>query len=243
VVFELKSLTSAVVVALPLGLIALGCNPSGSAERTERWASTENANVAIDWDKVNEAYKLADGPEDLERRVNEIYEGSEIISISVSDLDTKTQLVTGFFDKNTNGTVDDGEKIFAIRRELSGENTAQYQTVGYGPYYGYHSPFFSIASGMLMGSMMSRTFMPGYMPMYQQPYTTPASRVADMHQTRSSYRAANPSQFQRSQSGRTYNRATSPTRTRPMTGGGSRGFGGGGKFGVATKGRAVRLDA
>ncbi|MDF2694241.1 MAG: putative secreted protein [Labilithrix sp.] len=239
-VHELKSLTAVVIVALPLGLVTVGCNPSGSAERTERWASTENTNVALNWDKVNEAYKLADGPEDLERRVNEIYDGSEVISISVADLDAKTQLVTGFFDKNTNGTVDDAEKIFTIRRELSGESTAQYQTVGYGPYYGYHSPFFSIATGMLMGSMMSRTFAPGYVPMYQQPYTTPSSRGADIRQTRSSYRAANPSQFQRSQSGRTYNRPMSTPRT---TTGGSRGFGGGGKFGVATKGRAVRLDA
>lgn len=241
-VHELKSLTAVLIVtvAAPLGLVAVGCNPSGSAERTERWASTGNTNVAIDWDKVNEAYKLADGPEDLERRVNEIYEGSEIISISVADVDAKTQLVTGFFDKNTNGTVEDSEKIFTIRRELSGESAAQYQTVGYGPYYGYHSPFFSIASGMLMGSMMSRMFTPGYVPMYQQPYTTPSSRVADVRQTRSSYRAANPSQFQRSQSGRTYNRPTPTTRSKM---GGSRSFGGGGKFGGATKGRAVRLDA
>lgn len=236
-VHELKSVTAVAI----LGLIAVGCNPSGSSERNERWASTENTNVAIDWDKVNEAYKLAEGPEDFERRVNEIYGGSEVISVSVADVDNKTQLVTGFFDKNTNGTVDESEKIFSIRRELTGDSTAQYQTVGYGPYHGYHSPFFSIASGMLMGSMMSRMFMPSYAPMYQQPYTTPPSRVGDIRQTRSSYRAANPSQFQRSQSGRTYNRPTTTTRSRP--GGGSRGFGGGGKFGVATKGRAVRLDA
>lgn len=237
---HLKSLTPVLIVALPLGVAAVACNPSGSAERTrtERWASTENTNVAIDWDKVNEAYKLADGPEDFERRVNEIYEGSEVISISVGDLDSKTQVVTGFFDKNGNGAVDEPEKIFTIRRELSGESTAQYQTVGYGPYYGYHSPFFSIASGMLMGSMMSRAFTPGYVPMYQQPYTTPASRVGDIRQTRSSYRAANPTQFQRSQSGRTYNRPSTTTRTTT----GSRGFGGGGKFGVRTKGRAVRLE-
>ena len=243
-VHELKSLTAIAILAVPLGLITVGCNPSGSSERrerTERWASTENTNVAIDWDKVNEAYKLAEGPEDFERRVNEIYGGSEVISVSVADLDNKTQLVTGFFDKNTNGTVDESEKIFTIRRELTGESTAQYQTVGYGPYYGYHSPFLSIASGMLMGSMMSRMFTPSYVPMYQQPYTTPASRVSDIRQTRSSYRAANPSQFQRSQSGRTYNRPTTTPRTRP--GVGSRGFGGGGKFGVATKGRAARLAA
>lgn len=243
---ELKSLAAVLIAVVPLGVVSVGCKPSGSSsERNERWATTENTNVALDWDKVNEAYKLADGPEDFEKRVNEIYGGSEIISVSVADLDDKTQLVTGFFDKNTNGAVDESEKVFTIRRELTGANAAQYQTVGYGPYYGYHSPFLSIASGMMMGSMMSRMFTPGYVPMYQQPYTTPGPRVADLHQSRSSYRAANPSQFQRSQSGRTYNRPSSTTRTN--TGGGSRagggGFRGGGKFGVASKARAVRLDA
>lgn len=235
-----KSFAAVVLGIVPLALVMNGCNPS-SAERTEpakqneRWATTENTNVPIDWDKVNEAYKLADGPEDLERRVNEIYEGDEVVSISVVDVDDRTQLVTGFIDRNTNGTVDEPEKIFAIRRELSGKDTAQYQTVGYGAYHGYHSPMIGIASGMLLGSMMSRSFMPGYSPMYRQPYTTPASRVGEMRQTRSSYRAANPTQFQRSQSGRTYNR--------PSTARGAPRFRGGGRFGVATKGRARRLDA
>jgi hypothetical protein len=237
VVNDVKIIAAAVLVAVPLALVSVGCNPPGSAERTERserWPTTEKTSTAIDWDKLNEAYKLAESPEDLEKRVNEIYEGSEVISISVADLDARVQLVTGFFDKNTNGTVDESEKIFTIRREVEGDGTGHYQTSGFGPYSGYHSPFLGIASGMLMGSMMARSFSPGYGPMYQQPYTTPASRVADIRQTRSSYRAANPSQFQRSQSGRTYNR---PTTTR----GGSRGYGGGGRFGVATKGRARRL--
>lgn len=235
----LKSITAlALVAAVPLGLVACDSSGSSSSPRAERWATTENASVAIDWDKVNEAYKLAEGPEDLEKRVNDIYEGDEVISISVSDVDAKTQLVTGFFDKNTNGTVDDSEKIFSIRRELGNDDTARFQTVGYGPYNGYHSPFFSIASGMLMGSMMSRMFMPGYMPMYQQPYTTSGARVADMRQTRSSYRAANPSQFQRSQSGRTYNRPVTKSPSSPRGG-----FRGGGKFGAVTKGLAVRVGA
>lgn len=235
-----KILSALALGVVPLALVMIGCDPSSSerkapAERHERWATTENTNVPIDWDKVNEAYKLAEGPEDLERRVNEIYEGDEIISISVADVDARTQLVTGFVDRNTNGALDEAEKIFAIRRELSGKDTAQYQTVGYGPYHGYHSPMFGIASGMLIGSMMSRSFMPGYVPMYREPYTTPATRVGEMRQTRSSYRAANPTQFQRSQSGRTYNR--------PSTARGAPRVRGGGRFGVASKGRARRLDA
>jgi hypothetical protein len=225
-----KTKLLAATLTMTLAGAASGC---GTSDRgTERWATTENTNVKIDWDKVNEAYKQANGPEDLERRINEIYEGDEVISVSVADLDGKTQVVTGFFDKNANGTVEDAEKIFTIKRDITGEGQAQVQTTGYGPYYGYHSPFFSIVSGMVVGSMLSNMFMPNYVPMYTRPYTTPGTRVGQLAQSRSSYRAANPERFQRSQSGRTYNRPTGVTRPT--------GRFGGGRFGVQRSGRVVR---
>src|SRR3954463_6995531 len=94
-----KLLAAALLLAVPFA--GTGCD-SGQ-ETVERWATTENTNVQIDWNKVNEAYKAASGPEDLEKRINEIYEGDEVISIAVSDQDDKTQVVTGFFDKNKDG--------------------------------------------------------------------------------------------------------------------------------------------
>lgn len=241
---RLKHLAAALAVVVPLSVVT-GCDtspPAGVSRGQDRWATTENTNVDIDWNKVNEAYKAANGPEDLEKRINEIYEGDEVISIAVKDQDAKTQVVTGFFDKNTNGTVEDAEKIFTITRNVTGEGQAQAQIAGYGPYYGYHSPFFSIVSGMVLGSMVSSMFMPSYMPMYTQPYTTPANRVGQLHQTRSAYRAQNPSKFQKSQSGRSYNRPSSTSRPTGRTGGR---MGGGGRFGVARAGRAkpVRLSA
>src|SRR6187551_3162504 len=151
-----KLLASALSIALITPVV--GCAPDN--ERVDRWATTENTNVKIDWDKVNQAYREANGPEDLEKRINEIYEGDEVISVAVNDQDDKTQIVTGFFDKNSNGSVEDEEKIFTIKREPSGEGKAQVQTVGYGPYAGYHSPVWDIAMGMVMGSMISNMFMP-----------------------------------------------------------------------------------
>ena len=226
-----KLLAAVLGVSLAIGPVA-GC--SSEDKGNERWATTANTNVKIDWDKVNEAYKQAEGPEDLEKRLNEIYEGDEVISVHVQDLDDKSQVVTGFFDKDSSGTVEESEKIFTIRREVKDGN-AQYQTMGHGYYAGYHSPFFSIASGMLMGAMLSSMFSPTYVPVYTRPYTTSQSRISSIHNTRSSYRAANPERFQRrSQSGRSYGGGKS-------TGGTSRSRGGS-RFGVRrdlTRVRAV----
>jgi hypothetical protein len=234
-----KLLASALIVALTTA--GVGCSQDND-HRVDRWATTENTNVKIDWDKVNQAYREANGPQDFEKRVNEIYEGDEVISVAVHDQDDKTQIVTGFFDKNTNGTVEDDEKIFTIKREPSGDNAAQYQMTGYGPYAGYHSPFFSIVSGMVVGSMISSMFSPRYVP---TTYITSGSRLSDIHSQRMSYREANPSRFgPASRSGRNYGgRVTKPSSTgtswgRP-TGGRSTG---GGRFGLARRGRITRPE-
>jgi hypothetical protein len=230
--------------ALALVFLA-GTAPACKSEDkgTERWATTANTAVDIDWDKVNEAYKAAEGPADLEKRINEIYKGDEVISVAVQDLDDKTQEVTGFFDKNSSGSVDEGEKIFAMKREITGEGTAQVQTVGYGPYYGYTSPVLSIMTGMMLGSMMSSMFMPSYVPMYRTPYTTSPGRSSELRSSRS----ARPSVTTRpkaSGSGRSYDsksRSSGGFGGKSSFGGGRRGGGG---FGVKRAGRArpVRLD-
>jgi hypothetical protein len=228
------SKTTWLAAALCLALLPMGCTQEREPA-TERWATTEDTNVAIDWDKVNEAYKVAEGPEDLERRINEIYQGDETISISVRDVDSagKVQEVVGFFDRNSSGNIDEGEKIFTIKREITGEGQAQMQTQGHGMYAGYHSPLLSIATGMLLGSMMSRAFMPNYAPMYNQPYQTSPNRLNQMR----SARASDPSRASRARSapsstGRGYNRVP-------------RGSRGGGRFGVrrGARPRPVRLTA
>lgn len=212
----------------------VACSERGGIDR---WATTENTNVDIDWDKVNEAYKSAEGPEDLEKKINEIYEGDEIISIHVKDEDAKTQVVTGFFDKNKSGSVDEDEKIFTIKRNLTGEGSGEFQTQGYGYYAGYHSPMLSIVSGMVLGSMISSAFSPRYVPVYTTAYTTSAARASTIHGTRSSYRAANPSRFSKpSRTGRSYGGGARPTSRPSMPR--SRG---GGFFGGVSATR--RLDA
>jgi hypothetical protein len=208
---------AAVLLAASLSASPLvGC----TTESTERWATTENTNVDIDWNKVNEAYKVAEGPEDLEKRINDIYTGDEVISIAVHDLDAKVQVVTGFFDKNQNGGVEADEKIFTIKREVTGEG-AQVQTHGHGHYAGYASPMLSLVSGMLLGSMMMSAMSPGYSPRYTQPYATSAARTGELRNQRA------PRATKASGTGKSYNSAgRSP---RGQTGGRRMG---GGRFGI-----------
>jgi hypothetical protein len=214
------------IAALASALLSLTTCDKGSP----RWATTENTNVKIDWDKVNEAYKTADGPADFEKRVNEIYEGDEVISVSVQDLEGNTQVVTGFFDKDKSGSVQEGEKVFTIKRAVTGEGSGQYQTQGYGPYAGYHSPMMGIFTGMMMGSMLSNAFRPNYVPMYQQPYTTPPSRVGELRGSRSAFRAANPGRYNPRMSGSGSNRSYGARPSSRPFGGGFRS--GGGRFGI-----------
>ena len=227
--------TRFLALTLTATVSAAGVTACGGGAGTERWVATENTTVEIDWDAVNQAYRDAEGPEDFEKRVNEIYTGDEIISVSVRDLDEKTQVVTGFFDNNEDGQVADAEKIFTIKRDIVDSDKAQYAISGHGAYGHYHSPIWDIAAGMMIGSMLSRAFMPGYTPMYRTPYTTsPAARGALASQ-RNTYRAANPAKFQKaSGSGRTYGKTggsfgsgnSTPTRS---SGGGRVG---GGRFGI-----------
>ncbi|WP_438019198.1 hypothetical protein WMF18_09065 [Sorangium sp. So ce315] len=227
------------VVLTTLALATSGCGNDGARQRSnERWATTENTTVDLDFDKINEAFRTAEGPEDFERRVNEIYQGSEVISVSVQDLDAKTQVVTGFFDKNTDGAVQDPEKVFTIRRDVTPEGTAQIQTSGFGAYGYYHSPLMSLASGMILGSMLSSALRPNYVPVYTQPYSTPPNRASDLRAQREAYRAANPSADRSkasSQTGRRYNNVGSNSV------GGSR-SGAGSRFGVQRKERSRRPE-
>lgn len=190
--------------ALSLSLVVPAC---GGGRGNDRWVTTDNASIDIDWDAVGEAYKSAEGPEDFEQKVNEIYTGDEIISVAVQDADDRSQVVTGFFDQNTNGQAEDSEKIFSIKREVEGEG-GRYQISGHGMYAGYHSPFWSIASGMMMGSMMANMFSPGYRAVYTTPYVTPASRRSTLATQRNSWRKSNPDKFnaaaKKSRSGRSY---------------------------------------
>lgn len=243
-----RSITIIALAAMLATTALAGCTRD---QGNERWATTSNTTVEIDWDKVQEAYREANGPQDFEQRVNEIYEGDELVSVAVQDQDAKTQVVTGFFDKNANGKVEEEEKIFELQRDIVGEDQAQYQARGYGHYAGYrHTTMWDIAGGVMIGSMLANAFSPGYRPMYATPYTTSTSRRSQIRNHRTDYRAKNPSRFSRpskaSGSGRSYGSKGKSWGTRSSGSSGRRSFGGGG-FGIDSqrrkRKRVIHLDA
>lgn len=201
-----RFVASPLVAVLVAAVTVAGVSGCQSGPSRDRWVVTEDTRVEIDWDAINKAYREAEGPEDFEKRVNEIYAGDEVISVSVKDFDDKSQVITGFFDEDGDGQAGESEKVFSVKRDVVGEGAAQYQINGAGPYASYHSPMWDIAAGMMLGSFLSNMFMPGYRPMYMVPYGTSAARRGALMAHRDSYRAANPSKFpaKASSSGRSY---------------------------------------
>ena len=243
------------MAALLLAAPACGGGSNSSPRGNDRWVTTENTTIDIDWDAVGKAYEKAEGPEDFETKVNEIYTGSEIISVAVRDKDAKTQEVVGFFDKDTDGKVSDPEKVFTIQRDLVDPDKAQVQIRGHNSYSSYHSPVWTILAGAATGYMVARIFSPSYAPVYTQPYVTPTSRHSELTAHRDGYRQKNPDKFkntsstrtgQKSKTGKTYGnkggafgggRSTPAPRRSPTRSGG-------GRFGIKRKpARSIRLEA
>jgi hypothetical protein len=215
-------MTAASVVASVLALAVPACathththtteTETVPAEIVEAWPETQNAgggtatsDAKLDFEAISKAYREAESPEDFEQRVNEIYTGDEIVSIAVEDQNDQTQLVTGFIDKNGNETVDEGEKIFSIKRTPTGseeQQTAQYVTTGYsydvgvGYYPYYTSPYYPLAWGagtVAVGAMAAMAWRGAAYAPYR--YATSAARVGALNTYRGHYRAANPQRF------------------------------------------------
>lgn len=246
---KLRGVSLVAVTALLLA--APACGGGSSSRGNDRWVTTQDTTVDIDWDAIGKAYKSAEGPEDFENKVNEIYTGSEIISVAVHDTDAKTQEIVGFFDRDTDGKVADSEKIFTLKRNIVDGNAAEYQIRGHGGYSSYHSPMWTILAGAATGYMLARVFSPSYSPAYSQRYVTPTSRHAALTSHRDGYRQKNPTKFNNtsksSKTGKSYGKKgggfgggrSSPAPRRPT----SRPRGGG-RFGVTRRApRRIRLEA
>lgn len=158
----------------------------------EQYRSSDVQGVAarINLDEVRKAFESTKGKDmntwmgAFEKRVNEIYDGSETVAIDAARNDGKL-VVAGFIDKNgTAGFQKGDERLFAIEQTgVVANNQVPYQVSnGNGqPYYQGSSGFGGMGSfmmGMMAGQMLSNW----------GGYHTPRSHYGDLSSHRDAYR-------------------------------------------------------
>lgn len=192
-----------VVTTLTLVLFSLSLflNCGGGGDKKQAWGTGDygkSSGLKLDVDAVQKAFQEAKGPEDFEKRINEIYTGKEILSIFVENSGKDKQNVTIYIDNQPqDGQMQNDEKIITLNRDYNaGSNQVQYNRTGYGP-YGYYSttsPLTYMATGALIT----------YWMMSRPTYYTPVTRYSTIQQHRSSYRQT-PAYKQQVNKTRTFN--------------------------------------
>ncbi|RKY04520.1 hypothetical protein DRP77_03610 [Candidatus Poribacteria bacterium] len=130
----------AAVGALAGGAVILfqGCEGCGGG-RVYQWAETRGKARAIDLEAVERAMRESKDVTEFEEKVNQIYEGDELVLIEVKNISRDLQEVSGYADVNDNGEIDPGdEKLFTFRRWNRPDGGVDYAMIGYGPNYGYY---------------------------------------------------------------------------------------------------------
>ncbi len=160
---------------------------SSCSRSEDQWAETAGKAGYINLEAVEEAMKKSDNVSDFEKRVNEIYQGDEVILIEVKNEDNGEQLVSGYADLNENGKIDydEDEKLFTFRRWYE-EGNQRGEMRGYGVNSYYYRPYptgIDFLTTWLLFSALSR-------PAYMVPvYHTTISDVGMIKQHRANYRS------------------------------------------------------
>ena len=177
----MKQLQAGLMVALLTISVYLGGCSSHSSSRVDHYTSAqvEGESAKINLDEVQKAFWEAKGKDskdfdgwmqNFEKRVNEIYDGKEIVSIDATRENGKL-IVTGYIDKlKKEGFKPGDEKLFSIEQTGEAVNNEMPYTVNTGngtPYYqGHHGLLDSpIVQYMLISHMMG-----GWGGRYYTPY-------------------------------------------------------------------------
>jgi hypothetical protein len=185
---------SLMVALLALSVYLGGCSSHSSRVEHYRSAQVEGESAKINLDEVQKAFWESKGRDSkdfdgwmqsFEKRVNEIYDGKDVVSIDATR-DNGKLVVTGYIDKvKQEGFKPGDEKLFSIEQTGDPVNNEMPYTVntGYGtPYYvGHHSLLDSpIVQYMLISHMMG-----GWGGRYYTPYP----RVSILGGYRDTFRA------------------------------------------------------
>ena len=171
-------------------LLVTGCAPEASVEHYVS-PRVEGAQQRINLEQVEKAFWDTQGKDfngwmsAFEKRVNEIYDGKEVVSIDATR-HTGKLVVTGYIDKqHKDGFQPGDDKLFTI--EQTGDavkNEVPYKVSGTDG-VPYHEAHHSILDNPILQMMLLSHMMGGWGGRYY----TPPERVVVLHDYQSSYRA------------------------------------------------------
>ena len=184
-------LAGTMVVAGP---VAAACAPGPTFDQ---WAATDGAAGRINLDQVQEAFKESTSPTEFERRVNEIYEGDQVILIR-STQDGDKLVLEGFEDLDGSGTIDEtaDDVLFSIVKDQDNNELRGHGANGF-----YRSSF---GGGNFLFTYLLISSLTG--PRY---YSTPRSRVSTIRSNRTRYRGSSGYRTQVSKNSSYFNRQKS----------------------------------
>ncbi|HEY9721602.1 MAG TPA: hypothetical protein V6D47_06290 [Oscillatoriaceae cyanobacterium] len=181
-----KSVSSTV---LALALLA-GCANHHEDHYVSPQVQGETAKINLD--QVQQAFNETKGADfdtwmgNFEKRVNQIYDGSDVVSI---DADHKTGYlnVVGYVEKNQKpGYQSDEEKLFAIQQTGPSADAGVPYTVSGSDNTPYYTGYYPHSSGM--SSFMEGMFFAHMMNGWGGNYYTPYNQVSVLHHYRDDYR-------------------------------------------------------
>ena len=146
------------------GLFSFG----GCSSRSEQWAETSGQAGRINLEAVEQAMEKSKDVTEFEKKVNEIYQGKELVLIEVKNEDNGKQLVSGYADLNDNSKIDyEGDDLLFTFTRWSENGSYKGEMKGYGVNNYYNRPY-SFGTDMFMTWMLfSALSRPAYMvPIY-----------------------------------------------------------------------------
>ena len=167
-------LGSGVMVAGP---VIAGCVPGSTTVTHADWAVTEGAMGRINMDALQDAFEKAKSIEEFEKRLNEIYEGDNLVLVRAKEEGGK-RTIEAFEDLNKDGEMDPAsdDLLFTITNE-NNSNSIQGRGAN-----SYRSGFGGPGSFLFTYLIFSSLTRGGY------GYATPRSRQGQMRTDRSNYR-------------------------------------------------------
>ena len=127
-----KTITVFASVGALVGSGMIGCG--GKVSRQQDWMATDGATGRINLDAVKDALETSKDLSEFEKRVNEIYEGDNLVLIRVEEKGTQ-KIISGFEDLNQSNAIEEAkdDKLFSITVDEE-----KYEVYGHGTNHDYY---------------------------------------------------------------------------------------------------------